>query len=89
MTNYEQMQAGEIRICYDRQRMQSTWYAKVPLIDTNPRETPVHRRLSSESSALEIDLSGPSLIKANPKIIAALKRKGISTTILRIRPYQK
>ena len=89
MTNYEGVQAGEIRICYDRHRMQSTWYAKVPLTNTNHQEIPVHRRLSSESSALEIDLSGPSLLRATPRIIAALKVKGISTTVLRIKPYQK
>ncbi|MEK6925144.1 MAG: hypothetical protein AABW71_02800 [Nanoarchaeota archaeon] len=87
MTNYEGKQAGEIRICYDSHRMEGKWYAKVQLIDANPKETPTHRRLLSESNGLEITLSGPNLIRANPRIIAELNRRGISTTTLRIRPY--
>lgn len=89
MRKYEGFTAGEIRICYDKRRLQGRWYAKVPIYDPKLEQAPEFKRLLAEKSALEIALSGPEIIKANKKIIAALESKGISTRQLTIRPYEK
>lgn len=85
MSNYEGRKTGEIRICYDSHRA-NPWYAKAPII---PKEDdPVFRKLLSETSALEIKLKSSNIKEALRIIISELKRKGISTTTLRVRPYQ-
>lgn len=77
---------GEIRICYDQHRADYQWYAKVPLL--SDESDPLFEKLLAQGSALEIKLEGPKLIKATRTIIAELERRGISTTNLRIKPYQ-
>ena len=85
MSNYEGYTPGEIRICHDKHRPDFQWYAKVPLFPKDGDS--LFRKFLAQTSPLEVELSGPELLQANPKIIAALKAKGISTTQLRIRPY--
>lgn len=89
MTDYEGYTTGEITIHQDRLRMSGQWYAKVPLYQPGGPEEPVFRKLLARQSALEVKLRGPGLIKAIPTITAELQRIGISTTTLRIKPYQK
>lgn len=86
MSNYEGRKIGEIRICYDPHRT-NPWYARIPL--ENSSDEPAHKRLLSETNALEVDLKdGRKLLGSTKRIITELQSRGISTTTLRVKPYQ-
>ncbi|MGV8131335.1 MAG: hypothetical protein ACP5N7_04535 [Candidatus Pacearchaeota archaeon] len=87
MEEYQHKLPGQVRICYDGLRSPA-WYAVVPLEPINPSNG-IERKISAEKSKLEVDLEGPSIIKATPKIITALKAKGINANNLRITPSYK
>jgi hypothetical protein len=82
MEEYQNKLPGQVRICYDELRS-PVWYAVVPLEPINLASS-LERKLSAEKNKLEVDLEGPSIIKATPKIITALRAKGINANNLRI-----
>lgn len=88
MQNYQGYTTGEITIHRDRSRMQGQWYARVPLNGPNDSQEPFFRKLLAHEGSLEITLEGPRTISSTRRIIDELRKLGISTTVLRIKPYQ-
>lgn len=88
MQNYEGYTTGEITIHRDPSRIEGQWYARVPLNRPNDPKEPIFRKLLARENSLEITLHGPRTVSSTRKIIEELERRGISTTTLRIKPYQ-
>lgn len=84
MDFYEGRKVEEITICYDPSRYRVKWYA---LVQFKPEKERVFR--NALHSNLEIKLKDPRLGKAIPQIIAELEKRNVSTTYLRIKPYEE
>ncbi len=84
MNFYEGRNVEEITICYDPVRYKNKWYA---IVGFKPEKERVFRNTLHDS--LEIKLKDPRLTKAIPQIISELEKRKVSTTHLRIKPYEE
>jgi hypothetical protein len=84
MNFYEGRNVEEITICYGASRYKDKWYA---LVSFKPEKERVFRNTLHDS--LEIKLKDPRLTKAIPQIISELEKIKVSTTYLRIKPYEE
>lgn len=84
MNFYEGRNIEEITICYDPTRYRNKWYA---LVQFEPTKQAVFR--DTLHNNLEINLKDPRLTKAIPQIIEELEKRKVSTTYLRIKPYEE
>jgi len=81
MNFYEGRTIENTTICRDSYN--GRWYA---VVNFEPITEPAYRNVLH--SKLEIRLKDPRLTKAIPRIIKELERRKVSTTHLRIKPYE-